>query len=449
MAGLSAALDLANAGVRVLVLEARGRVGGRVCTLRAPGVPLPVELGAEFVHGEAPEVTRLAREHGLALLDVDATHWERRGGRVGEDRTFENSIGRALRSATRTVRGRSDPSFADASFAQALAGAGVREPVRSRVLGYVEGFQAAHAGEISMLAVAGDDLGTQRIRRVIDGCDQLAERLRDALPAGALRLDTVVRRVAWAKSDAEVASSRADGTAPVALRAPRVVVTLPLGVLAPRPETGAADGGVRFEPALEAKSRALMHLAMGDAVRLVLRFDEAFWEDRAVVRARRDARLERMCFLHALRQPFPTWWTPWPVHAPLLTAWAGGAQADRLAGLGDEEIVARALASLGRALGIAAPGKRLPQKHGPQRHLPQRHLVEGWRHDWAADPYARGAYSHPRVGGSHAARELAAPLLGTLFFAGEATCDPPDNGTIDGAIASGRRAAREVLRSMA
>jgi monoamine oxidase len=63
-------------------------------------------------------------------------------------------------------------------------------------------------------------------------------------------------------------------------------------------------------------------------------------------------------------------------------------------------------------------------------------------HDWEHDPFARGAYSYPGVGGASAGRALARPVEGTLFFAGEATAEPW--GTVEAALASGLRAARQV-----
>src|SRR5262245_42644793 len=84
MAGLAAAARLRERGLQVLVLEARDRIGGRVHTVREGLGPLPLELGAEFVHGEAPRMTRLAAEAPLALVDVPSSHWIRRGGVLEE-----------------------------------------------------------------------------------------------------------------------------------------------------------------------------------------------------------------------------------------------------------------------------------------------------------------------------------------------------------------------------
>jgi monoamine oxidase len=69
-------------------------------------------------------------------------------------------------------------------------------------------------------------------------------------------------------------------------------------------------------------------------------------------------------------------------------------------------------------------------------------------HDWSRDPFSRGAYSYVRVGGVDAARVIARPLQETLFFAGEAADAGGRNGTVEGAIESGRRAAKAVLTTV-
>ena len=81
----------------------------------------------------------------------------------------------------------------------------------------------------------------------------------------------------------------------------------------------------------------------------------------------------------------------------------------------------------------------------PRRELEEQ--LDAWfSHDWRADPFARGAYSYIGVGGAGAPRARGRPVEGTLFFAGEAT-NGEQIGTVAGALASGRRAARELLRS--
>ena len=118
----------------------------------------------------------------------------------------------------------------------------------------------------------------------------------------------------------------------------------------------------------------------------------------------------------------------------MITAWAGGPAAENLRRLPPRQVLARALETLASSLELSAARVR-------------RSLV-GWHaHDWSTDPFSREAYSYAAVGGASAADALARPALGTLFFAGEAT-EREQSGTVPGAIASGRRAARQVLKGL-
>src|SRR5258708_22490180 len=73
MAGLTAARALAEAGLKVLVVEAQDRIGGRIWTRHVGDEA--IELGAEFIHGRPPELWALVEEAGLET-------YERRGTQV-------------------------------------------------------------------------------------------------------------------------------------------------------------------------------------------------------------------------------------------------------------------------------------------------------------------------------------------------------------------------------
>jgi monoamine oxidase len=415
LAGLTAASELTQRGASVRVIEARARVGGRAWTLRDPGAPIPIELGAELVHGDAPLTQALARDAGLVLVEGSSTHWRRVRGVVRESAELERALSTAFPKCARIVR-----RYGDRSFAQALEEARVREPARSLALAYVEGFQAAHADRISARSTTGDELGLEGVRRILSGHDRLVDALRARLPRGAIHLGTIATEIRWKQREVAIACTTARG-ARTTFRAQRVVVAVPLGVLQARD-----DHALRFSPPLTSETRALEHVAMGNVVKIVLRFREPFWED---------SKRRNVAFLHAIDREFPTWWTQHPVRVPLWTGWAGGSRADAPARANEAQIVDVAVKSLASALGLA-------------RARVARHLIASWRHDWIADPFSRGAYSYPLVGGANASRALAQPVDRTIFFAGEATCAPPANGTVEGAIASGRRAARQVLLAL-
>ena len=73
-AGLAAARVLTAAGRPVRILEARDRIGGRIHTLRHASLPLPIELGPEFVHGDPEQIRALVRAHGLTTVEVGEAH---------------------------------------------------------------------------------------------------------------------------------------------------------------------------------------------------------------------------------------------------------------------------------------------------------------------------------------------------------------------------------------
>jgi monoamine oxidase len=206
------------------------------------------------------------------------------------------------------------------------------------------------------------------------------------------------------------------------LRASAVVVTLPLGIL--------RTGTVRFRPALREKQRIIRRLGWGHVARVTLRFDAGFWGSPVVPPELRRRGRPAFGFFTVAGADFPSWWAPSP-GAPLLVGWAGGPRTVPLSKLSPSQRVDRALRSL--AAGWNRPVAEL-----------RRHLREAWTHNWTTDRFARGAYSYPVAGFESGPEQLARPLAGTIFFAGEATAD--DLGTVHGALASGVRAAGEILR---
>ena len=96
-AGLSAARALHESGVDVLVLEARERVGGRIYTHRDRATPIPIELGAEFIHGSAPEVHEIVREAGLAACDISGRRWQAVGGSLRPSNDYWKRLGQVMR----------------------------------------------------------------------------------------------------------------------------------------------------------------------------------------------------------------------------------------------------------------------------------------------------------------------------------------------------------------
>ncbi|MBI1964773.1 MAG: FAD-dependent oxidoreductase [Betaproteobacteria bacterium] len=412
-AGLAAAAELGRAGKSVLVLEARDRIGGRCWSLDEPGLPVPVELGAEFIHGRPAATFSLLLRAGMVAVGRTGGGWYAERGKLNPTGEIFTEIRKALRRAGMPKK---DVSF-EAFLARELRH--LSPKARAFARRRVEGYDAADPARASARAIVGewsgeDDATAASHFRPSGGYGALLEWLAGTLDRDRVRLElqTVVRKVRWKRGSVEVEGA-ASGR-PFRAAAARALITLPLGVL--------QGGGVRFTPALKEKRRALKGLAPSPVLKVALRFRSPFWEKLD------GGRYEDAAFFRSLEAPFPSFWTAMPVRAPLLTAWAGGPRAARLSGAGAPEIIRRAMESLKSVFG-GRVGR----------------LEAAFVHDWQQDPYARGAYSYVAVGGEGARKTLAAPLRDALFFAGEATDFEGEHGTVAGALQSGIRAARGML----
>lgn len=407
VAGLAVARDLTAAGLRVLLLEARNRLGGRIMTHHTPEGP--VELGAEFVHGAVDEILGVAQQAKLPLHEVDRTAPRPSEGVSAARNDSFSAIDVVLAHASGSD---------DESFQHLVDRVDVDPEIRLRSLGLVEGYHAADPGKISVQSLidntaADERPGSERQFRFVGGYDGLVAALFERVvhELCTVRLDVVVRAIAWRPKEVVVRTA-----AGAEFKAPRAVVTVPLGVL----KAGALD----FLPRLPGKEDALRRLEMGAAARVSLQFEGDGWVGQSS--------FSPDGFFFSGVPPFPVWWMSRPPPWPVVTGWAGGRRALALAKLGEAGRLDAAAEALASALGVDVTQLR-------------RGLRGGFSHDWQNDPFARGAYSYAAVGGRHAGAELASAVEATLFFAGEATQSDGRNATVHGAIASGQRAARQVL----
>ncbi|HZC34300.1 MAG TPA: NAD(P)/FAD-dependent oxidoreductase, partial [Chthoniobacterales bacterium] len=288
---------------------------------------------------------------------------------------------------------------------------------------YVEGFNAARAELISASAIAQTDQAAAEIEgqkqfRLRAGYKALVDWLARDLPSESLRLQTEIREIRWQKGRAQVAANTTAGEG--VFVAARVIVTVPLGVLRAPP---GSRGAIQFFPALSQKEEAMRHLEMGHVTKLLIGFKKRFWEAA-----------EPFAFAISLDADMPAWWTQEPLTSNVLTGWSGGSLAEKLINLSRTDLIDRALGSLS-------------QLFGHPKNLLREYIDTVHYYDWSNDPFSKGAYSYPKVGGLEAARILAEPVDETIFFAGEAI-DFEGFGTVHGAINSGASAAERVARSL-
>lgn len=422
LSGVAAARMLADAGMRVLTLEARDRVGGRMHTDRTAG--FPVDLGASWIHGiDGSPLWDLVQALGIPTIEYTVGSFQAGG------RPIENFDGEgAPMDADATARWVSDVDEADRLLAEEIAVASpgdtyldvteraldrsgleperideIREFFRHRV----EEQCGAWIGDLDAHGLDEDAIDGDEVI-FPGGYDEVPRRVAAGLD---IRFGHVVTRVARDDAGVTVTTGHGDFSARTAL------VTVPLGVL--------KAGSIEFLPPLpDAVAGPISRLGMGVFNKIFIQFPKRFWNDDSYV-------------LRALGEAGGHWHSWYDVSAvsgrPTLLTFAAGPFGRRMQELSDEEIVADVVSALRGLYGDDVGG-------------PTAHRVTRWGHD----PFSNGSYSHLAVGSSHHDHdELSGPVDGVLHFAGEATWgDEP--ATVGAALYSGHRAAERILgRSIA
>lgn len=422
VSGLTAARLLARAGKRVVVLEARDRIGGRTHAAREGD--RVTDLGASWIHGindsplyEAARAFALPmKEFTVGSFQVDGrpiAYYGPDGERLSEAAAgaFAADVHAFDVALARTV----EASSLGASYGNAVESTLVE--MRSlqgwdddRLQRVREFFQ--HRSE-EQFGVWLDDLDAHGLDDDVadgdevvfpNGYDELASHLAIGLD---IRRGHEVSRVQWSPVTG-VRVSTPHGS----FVAEQAIVTAPAGVL--------QSDDFAFEPALpEPVSGALNGLQMNAFEKVFLRFSSKFWDDDVyAVRRQGDA---------------AKWWHSWydltPLHGePTLLTFAAGPCAIATREWSDERITASVLDSLREIYGAGIP-----------------HPVDVTVTRWQDDPFSRGSYAYAKVGSKTESHDaLATPVGGVLHLAGEATWSD-DPATVTAALLSGHRAAERVL----
>jgi monoamine oxidase len=401
-AGIAAGRMLHDAGCDVLILEARDRIGGRIHT-DFSFADFPVELGAEFIHGERTVTHDLVNQAGLATIPVvrmDNLWWAEAGHKAmprqaaSLDQLLSDyaSLEHAHLSTDISLadyldtRGWRDEAMADVLLAQTCC-------ARLQDLSCYDLIREMHADH------AGHDEA-----RIREGYAPLLVRYSRDL---RIRLNAPVSEIQWSQDDVTVIAGGE------AFQAGKCIITVPVSIL----QTDA----IRFDPPLSEEKRWAIHnLHVEPATKLIYRFREPLWPDHLTYMAHTGL---------AVR-----WWTPGygRPDAAVICAYITAERARQIDRLDETAALTTGLRELGQLLGI------------PLATL-QPQMIAARRVSWAADPYTLGGYAHVRPGGVEARPVLARPEADTLFFAGEATAYDTNPQTVHGAIESGQRAAQECI----
>lgn len=420
VSGVTAAKLLQRAGKRVVVLEARDRIGGRTWTDRTGGDP--IDRGASWIHGiDDSPVAAAATAFGMRMVEFTV------GGYQPDSRPIAHYSPDGVRlSAEEAAAYVADIHAVNAELVEVIAASAPGDSYRDvtevvlarqdwspqraqRVREYVEHRAEEQYGVwIEDMGAHGLDDDTVNGDEVVfpDGYDKLAARIAEGLD---VRLHHVVESVTWSPHEVVVRTARGEE-----FTAASAVVTVPIGVL--------TSGAFTIDPPLPAThTDPLSRLKMNAFEKIFLTFPEKFWDDG----------------VYAIRQQGPEgrWWHSWydlsALHGtPTLLTFAAGPAAVLTRGWDAAAVTDSVMTQLRRLYGDAVPD-------------PTDVTITAWQDD----PFSHGAYAYMAVGSLPEEHDqLAEPIGGALHLAGEATWSD-DPATVPGAMLSGHRAAQNVLGS--
>jgi monoamine oxidase len=411
-AGLIAALEMGLTGKSVMVIEARERAGGRIHTVNDPSFEMPVEMGAEFIHGNLEPSFSLLEQSFATPYDVSGDIWQSRNGKIEELEDFIEDPKLLSRQFKKLEHDLPVADFIE-NYLQEDKFAEVRFTLRN----YVEGYYAGDTLKSSTFALRDELEGPHETQyRAKGGYGKMVEYLQGECVKVGVQFFflQVVREIRWKSGFVKVL------TDDLSIEGAQALITVPLGVL--------QSEKIKFLPALPVQMSAARALGFGPVIKTILQFDEAFWKNKQVTQGND---LSKLSFIFSSAK-IPTWWTYYPLDVAMITGWSGGPHAEEIKNLSDDEILHAAIESVAEVFDL-----RKPDVLGKLKSFRVA--------NWVQDPFSCGAYSFDVVNGHKIKNVLTTPETNTIYFAGEGLVDGPEIGTVNGALVSGRETARKMI----
>src|SRR3989344_1728702 len=388
-AGLMAARELGKAGEKVIILEARNRIGGRIWALPKDEFGYDAQAGAEYAQGDM---------------------WNSYGGEVtinSERVPNQNELHKAL--------GELKSDLPIAEFLEKYFPGEKYIGLRNSVFGIVEGYDAADPARASTFSLRDEWLGGQDWLqyRIKEGYGAMLKFLESECGKNGtkIELNKIVKEIEINGGKVNVRTADGDN-----YEAEKVIVTVPLPVLA----------DIKFTPAIPEKLEAVRKMGYGGVIKILLKFKSRWWVNAF------GKDFGEMDFMFS-NEEIRTWWTQYPDLIPVLTGWLAGPKSAKLIDSSDAEIIDAGIRSLANIFKV-------------EKEYVEKELVHAKVANWPADPYAKGAYSYWTPKSAEAQEELLKPIDDRIFFVGEALDREGEASTVEGALASGLETARKILR---
>ncbi|QQR50154.1 FAD-dependent oxidoreductase [Candidatus Nomurabacteria bacterium] len=412
-AGLMAARELAKAGKKITILEARDRIGGRIFPLEEEAFGYPAQGGAEFVHGIAPVTKALIDEAGLTFIPEahDGEVWDARSGPLSLRTLFIQS-NPILKDTLERVQ--NDISIAE--FLETYFDTEEYANLRNSILKMVEGYEAADPRRVSVDYLRRDVLGKlyHADGWIREGYGKLLNFLEKECKQNGVEiiLNACVTAIDFTSNKVRVKTDNKS------FEADQVIVTVPLPILK----------NIEFIPDISEKLALTAKIGFGPAIKLLIKFKSQWWKHVT------NHDLSKLSFA-LCNDDFTAWWTQYPVEKNIMVGWMAGPNADKNKELLENQLLDLGLLALSNMFNIDNDFLK--------------NQIETWKVvNWPKDPYALGAYSYTAMDTGDAYEKLVEPLDNKVFFAGEALYTGEETATVEGALGSGNEVAEKILKGI-
>lgn len=413
-AGLSAAVRLAEAERKILVLEANATAGGRIRNIDT--FPGPAAAGAEFIHGKLPLTFSFLKKYQLGHSRLQGSFARFESGLWSSDNDlFSEWQG----ISEKMMREMQDITVTD--FLLKHYPGRKYQHLRKQFTNYVEGYDVADPMKANIFAIRYEmQHEDERQYRPSPNYNALIKKMSGHIQAlgGTIHLSECVTDI---RMDQRVIIE----TVRTNYVAEKIIVALPLGILQLK---RGQSGRVEFPVICKEHISAARRIGVGGVIKFLLEFDTAFWLERSFLKVR-ELKPPSYIFSDAA---VPTWWTQYPDRRPLLTGWVGGPKASKLRDRSDKYLLSLATKSLAHIFQLSSDqiGDRL-----------QKHEII----NWLEEPFIRTGYSYSTLQTEKAREILSRPAQRRIFFAGEYV-PSHSTSTVDAAFQSGIDAAQAVLK---
>ena len=405
-AGLIAAKELSSRGYGITILEDAEKAGGRMCTSSQNKFGMPVEPGAEFIHGNLQLTLQLLKEANIKYTPINGKMVHFTNEKIKRHDDLDKHWDELMEQIDELKEDMTIDDFLNKYF-----GDEKYEQLRQSVQGFAEGFDLADTAKAAIIPLKKEWAHEEEAQYRIDGgYIKLTEYLVETCLKNKVNIqyDCFVETINWKNDDVTITTI--DNRT---FTAQKLIITVSAGML--------QSGKIDFIPAIPAYMKAVNDIGFGSVIKILLQFKDQFWKKKS----------KGAGFILS-NETIPTWWTQLPDENTLLTGWLGGPKAYAHKNTSPEEIIQLSLQSLSSIFDY-----RVEEL--------QENLLHAEVYNWSNDKCSLGGYSYSTLSSAEAKQVLNTPLENTIYFSGEATYEGDAQATVEAALQSGMYAASSII----